>query len=271
MNISHHSYNIIRTIAFAAAVLTLLSLCHSPSMARDSKGRFIVVIDPGHGGHDSGAVGKRYKEKNIVLDVALQVGKKIKAMNPDIIVHYTRTTDRFIGLDDRADFAISKHADLFVSIHANASKSSSPHGAETYVLGLHRTKENLEVAMKENSAILLEDDYSTKYEDFDPKSSESYIIFEFMQNKYLDSSIKLANLVQKGLVLTGRSDRGVRQAGFLVLRKAAMPSILIELGFISNRNEENYIGSAAGKEKLSDRIANSIVVYEKSISARTGR
>lgn len=266
MQNNHH----IRLITLIAGTILLLTAWSLPSSARDSKGRFIVVIDPGHGGHDSGAVGKRHKEKNIVLDVALKVGAKIKAINPDIIVYYTRSTDKFIGLDNRAQYAIDKHADLFVSIHANASTSRSPNGAETYVLGLHRTKENLDVAMKENSAILLEDDYNTKYEDFNPNSSESYIIFEFMQNKYLDSSIKLANLVQKGLTQTGRSNRGVRQAGFLVLRKAAMPSVLIELGFITNANEESYMASAAGKEKLADKIANSIIVYEKSLAQRSG-
>lgn len=266
-----YTYPHTRILALLLSLLALVALGSTHAAARDSKGRFIVVIDPGHGGHDSGATGKIQKEKNIVLDVALKVGSKIKKINPNIIVYYTRSTDTFIGLNERANFAISKHADLFVSIHANASSSRSPNGAETYVLGLHRTKENLDVAMKENSAILLEDDYSTKYEDFDPNSSESYIIFEFMQNKYLDSSIKLANLVQQGLVKTGRSDRGVRQAGFLVLRKAAMPSILIELGFISNRDEESFMASATGKEKLADRIANSIVVYEKSLSQRSGR
>lgn len=267
MRSNHH----IRFLILLLSILTLTVVWSQPSSARDRKGRFIVVIDPGHGGHDSGAVGRRHKEKNIVLDVALKVGAKVKALNPDIIVYYTRSTDKFIGLDNRAQYAIDKHADLFVSIHANASTSRQPNGAETYVLGLHRTKENLDVAMKENSAILLEDDYSTKYEDFNPNSSESYIIFEFMQNKYLDSSIKLANLVQKGLVQTGREDRGVRQAGFLVLRRAAMPSVLIELGFISNANEESFMASAAGKEKLSDKIANSIIVYEKSLSQRSGR
>ena len=261
----------IRLITIFASIILLFSFISIPSSARDKKGRFVVVIDAGHGGHDSGAVGKIYKEKNIVLDIALKVGENIKAMNPDIVVHYTRKTDKFVGLYNRAQFAIDKHADLFVSIHANANKNRTPNGAETYVLGLHRTKDNLEVAMKENSAIMLEDNYTTKYEDFNPNSSESYIIFEFMQNKYLDSSISLANLVQKGLVQTGRADRGVRQAGFLVLREVSMPSVLVEIGFISNREEEKYIGSEKGKTKLADKIANSIVLYEKSLSARSGQ
>lgn len=261
----------IRSFVLCLVSLLSISLFGDDCIARDNKGRFIVVIDPGHGGHDSGARGRSNLEKNIVLDVALKVGKKIKAKNPNILVYYTRSSDVFIGLNNRADFAIDKHADLFVSIHANASKSHKPYGAETYVLGLHRTKENLEVAMKENSAILLENDYTTKYEDFNPNSSESYIIFEFMQNKYLDSSIKLANFVQKGLVKLGRYNRGVRQAGFLVLRKAAMPSILIELGFITNRAEEHFMSSSAGQNKLAESIANSIVVYEESLALRSGR
>ena len=241
-----------------------------PALSRDNKGHFIVVIDPGHGGHDSGAKGRTSLEKNIVLAVAKKVGEKIKATNSDIKVYYTRSTDKFVGLDQRAGYANSKHADLFVSIHANSTKGSSAYGAETYVLGLHRSQDNLEVAMKENSVILLEDNYSKKYEDFDPNSSESYIIFQFMQNRHLDSSIRLAELVQKGFKSLGRRDRGVRQAGFLVLREVAMPSILVELGFISNPSEEKYMNTSAAQNKLSTEIAQAVVSYEKSVRKKNG-
>lgn len=252
-------------------LLLLFTLAIPSSLARDRDGHFIVVIDPGHGGHDSGATGKRAKEKDIVLGVALKVGEQLKKLNPDITVHYTRKTDEFIGLNERANYAIKKQADLFVSIHANATKSRSVNGTETFVLGLHRSQDNLEVAMKENSAILLEDDYTKKYEDFDPKSSESYIIFQFIQNKHLDASIRLAQFVQTGLTSAGRNNRGVKQAGFLVLRKAAMPSVLIELGFITNPDEESYMMSQKGQSSLANKIAASIVQYEAGIALRSGQ
>lgn len=263
------SYIIIRLIFFSL-LIPLLGI--GSSEARDAKGRFIVVIDPGHGGKDSGAVGRKSKEKDIVLAVALQTGEKIKALNPNIVVHYTRSTDHFIGLNERANFANKRKADLFVSIHANSiKKNSTPNGAETYVLGLHRTQDNLEVAMKENAAILYEEDHSVKYEDFDPNSDESYIIFQFIQNKHLDASIELANTIQTGLVRTGLYNRGVKQAGFLVLRAAAMPSVLIELGFISNPSDENFMNSAKGKDQLSRQIAQAVVKYEEGLSKRSGR
>ena len=259
-----------KSLLLLLLILSFFSLLSLPSSARDSKGHFIVVIDPGHGGHDSGAKGRKSYEKNIVLSVAKKVGEKIKASNPDIKVYYTRTGDKFIGLNQRAEYAIDKHADLFVSIHANSTKGSSAYGAETYVLGLHRSKDNLEVAMKENSVILLEDDYSKKYEDFDPNSSESYIIFQFMQNKHLDASIHLAEAIQKGFRGSGRRDRGVRQAGFLVLREAAMPSVLVELGFISNPSEETYMNSSSGQNALSAQIAKAVVSYEKEVARKNG-
>lgn len=251
--------------------LFCISLLPYQTLSRDKEGHFIVVIDPGHGGHDGGAQGRKSKEKNIVLDVAKKAGARIKALNPNITVYYTRQTDKFIGLNQRAEFAINKHADLFVSIHANSTRGSSAYGAETYVLGLHRSKDNLEVAMKENSVILLEDNYTKKYEDFDPNSSESYIIFQFMQNKHLDASIQLARHVQRGFRSAGRHDRGVRQAGFLVLREAAMPSVLIELGFISNPSEESYMLSSTGQDRLSSEIAEAVVNYEREVAQKNGR
>lgn len=253
-------------------VVFLASLLFStPLQARDKEGNFIVVIDAGHGGHDSGAKGKFSYEKDIVLAVSKKVGAKLGQIAPQIKVYYSRPDNKFIGLQDRARCAISKNADLFVSIHANASNSHSPSGTETYVLGLHRTEDNLRVAMKENSAILLEDNYSKKYEDFDPTSSESYIIFQFMANKHLENSLRLAKLVQSGFKSANRYDRGVRQAGFLVLREAAMPSVLIEIGFISNREEERYLNSQKGQTTIANEIATAIVDYERQIRKRSGK
>lgn len=241
------------------------------SQARDGKGRFVVVVDAGHGGKDSGAVGKRSKEKNVVLDVALKVGERINVLNPNIVVYYTRKDDRFIGLQQRADFANKKKADLFVSVHANSHKTSRPHGSETYVLGLHRTQDNLDVAMKENSVILYEKDHGAIYKGFDPNESESYIIFNFIQNKHLSSSIDLAELIQGGMVNGGLGNRGVKQAGFLVLREVAMPSVLVELGFISNPSDEDYMLSKNGSRKLAQSIAQAVVDYEAKISGRGAR
>lgn len=268
--------DILRTLRHLAAVIGLvLGLCATlatpTAEARDKEGHFIVVIDAGHGGHDSGAKGRSHKEKDIVLAVSKKVGARVNELAPSIKVYYSRPDNKFIGLQDRARFAIEKNADLFVSIHANASESRTPSGTETYVLGLHRTEDNLRVAMKENSAILLEDNYTKKYEDFDPKSSESYIIFQFMANKHLENSLRLAKLIQDGFCTIGRTDRGVRQAGFLVLREAAMPSVLIEIGFISNRTEEGYISSQKGQSALADQIARAIVEYERQIRKRSGQ
>ena len=243
-----------------------------PLQARDSKGRFVVVIDPGHGGHDSGAIGRITNEKTINLNVALQVGKELTRIRPDIIVHYTRSTDVFIGLMERAQKANKLKADLFVSIHTNSAgkRNRSAQGAETYVLGLHRTADNLEVAKKENAAILLEDNYKHKYEGFDPNSSESYIMFEFIQNRHLSNSLRLAREVQQGLIKTGLKDRGVRQAGFLVIRETSMPSILVELGFITNDSDERYLHSAQGVKELGRSIARGISLYEETLSSRSG-
>lgn len=241
----------------------------APDLAANDK-VFTVVIDPGHGGSDPGAIGSSSKEKDLNLAVALKVGNLIQANHKDVKVVYTRNTDRFVGLDDRANIANKNKADLFLSIHTNAVKNTAIRGAETFTLGLARTDENLQVAMRENAAILLEDDYMQKYEGFDPKSSESYIIFEFMQNKHLEQSISLASEIQKGFVACKRSDRGVRQAGFLVLRKTSMPSVLVELGFISNKEEERYMKSAEGQNSLAKAISNAFFSYKREYDRKQG-
>jgi len=236
---------------------------------------FTVVIDPGHGGHDAGAVGPTMKEKDLNLSVALKLGKMILDKHQDVKVIYTRKTDVFIGLDERAEIANKNKADLFISIHANSVERKSRSygrvvGTETYTLGLARTEENLEVAMRENSVILLEDDYLQKYEGFDPNSSESYIIFEFMQNKHLEQSVSFASEIQKAFSAENRIDRGVRQAGLLVLRKTSMPSVLIELGFISTRQEEQFMKSTAGQNKLVKAIYSAFSKYKNAYDKRSG-
>lgn len=232
---------------------------------------FTVVIDAGHGGKDPGARGARVNEKDINLSVALKLGKLIEAKNDDVHVIYTRKTDRFIELDERANIANRNKADLFISIHTNAVKrGSTVQGTETYTLGLARSNENLEVAMSENSAILLEDNYEQRYEGFDPNSTESYIIFEFMQNKHMEQSISLASEIQRSFGACKRVDRGVRQAGFLVLRKTSMPSVLVELGYISNRQEEQFMRSVAGQDKLAEALHDAFCRYKKNYDRRKG-
>ncbi|MDY3068718.1 MAG: N-acetylmuramoyl-L-alanine amidase [Parabacteroides sp.] len=231
--------------------------------------KFTVVIDAGHGGKDPGARGAKINEKEINLKVALKLGDMIEQNHPEVKVIYTRSTDKFIELDERANIANRNKADLFISIHTNSVKrGSSVRGTETYALGLARTDENLEVAMRENSAILLEDDYKAKYEGFDPNSSESYIIFEFMQNKHLEQSIQFASEVQNCFTAANRADRGVRQAGFLVLRKTSMPSVLIELGFISNPSEEQFMRSAEGQTKLASAISEAFDRYKNAFDRK---
>ena len=232
---------------------------------------FTVVIDAGHGGKDPGAKGTNVTEKTINLAVALRLGRLIEANHKDVRVVYTRKDDRFVELDERANIANREKADLFMSIHTNAVKrGSSVQGTETYTLGLARGQENLEVAMSENSAILLEDNYQQRYEGFDPNSSESYIIFEFMQNKHMEQSVNLASEIQKAFKASKRVDRGVRQAGFLVLRKTGMPSVLVELGYISNRQEERFMRSAAGQDKLAGALYEAFSTYKRKYDQRQG-
>ena len=216
--------------------LLIAPFCCSNIGAKD----FVVVIDAGHGGHDPGAIGRISKEKNINLNVALKLGKQIQKNCPDVKVVYTRTRDVFIPLNRRAEIANDAKADLFISIHTNAlANNRTAKGASTWTLGLAKSDANLEVAKRENSVILYESDYKTRYAGFNPNSAESYIIFEFMQDKYMSQSVHLASLVQKHFRNTCRRvDRGVHQAGFLVLKASAMPSILVELGFISTPETE---------------------------------
>lgn len=231
--------------------------------------RFVVVLDPGHGGNDPGAIGRKGKEKNINLNVAVKLGNLIENNCKDVKVVYTRKTDKFVPLHTRAEIANNAKANLFISIHTNAvaRKNSGVMGTETYTLGLHRTEENLEVAKKENSVILIEDDYKQRYAGFNPNSSESYIIFEFMQDKNMAQSVNFATLVQKNFKGCNRIDKGVHQAGFLVLRETSMPSVLVELGYISNPTEENYLLSERGTSELANAIFKALINYKNNVPA----
>lgn len=227
-----------------------------------TKRKKIIVIDAGHGGQDTGALGKNSREKDIVLAIALKVGGYIEKNLPDVKVIYTRKTDVFIPLRERATIANNNNADLFVSIHANSNPNTKPFGTETFAMGLHKTKGNLEVAKKENSVIVFEEDYSVKYEGFNPNSAESYIIFSLMQHTFLEQSLEVASLVQDQFRdRAHRKDRGVKQAGFLVLWHTSMPSILIETGFVSNEKEEAYLISEDGQEYLSSAIYRALKTY----------
>lgn len=216
-----------------------------------------VVIDPGHGGRDSGALGAISKEKDINLTVALLVGDYIKKNCPDVNVVFTRERDVFVDLDERANIANRNNADVFISIHCNSteSKAASAVGAETFVLGEHKNAANLAVAKKENASILYEEDADEKYGNFDLNSPEAYIALSLFQKEYLNQSIQLAaNIQEQFTKRVGRKDRGVQQAGFLVLWKTAMPSVLIELGFISNAAEERFLASEDGQTYMASAI-----------------
>lgn len=236
------------------------------------KKEFTVVIDPGHGGRDPGALGSSSREKDIVLSVGKKLGELIKNNHDDVIVLYTRETDKFVELNRRADIANKAKADLYISLHCNAldRKRQSPQGVETFVLGLHRSKDNLDVAKAENSVILYEDDYSTKYQGFNPNEPESYIIFEFMADQYLQQSVYFATLVQNRLVNNSkRVNRSVRQAGFLVLREVAMPSILVELGYISNREDERYMKTESAQRSMAHSVYQAFKEYKREYDKKS--
>lgn len=245
-------------------LLLTLMLMLSVGLGITAQDQFTVVIDAGHGGKDPGAVSGKCQEKSINLKVALKLGELIEKNCSNVKVIYTRKTDVFVELYRRAEIANKADADFFISIHTNAAKSTSAHGAETYLLGSeeNRTSANLSVAMEENRAILLESDYEAHYEGYDPNSPESQIIFEFMQNEYQKESLGMATLVQEQLVgHAKRFDHGVHQAGYLVLWKSAMPSILVELGYISNQTDRNYLISSKGVEELSFSIYKAFNSY----------
>jgi len=260
------STNICRYFLLLAIVLIISPLY---GLKRTAKGLETVVIDAGHGGKDPGAIVGKAHEKDIVLAIALKLGNYIKENLPDVKVIYTRSSDVFPTLFERSVIANKNNADLFISIHANYCTNPSIKGTEIYVLGLHRTQDNLNVAKRENSVILLEKDHTTRYEGFDPNLSESYIMFELIQNTHLDQSVAFARILQDSFHKRAqRTDRDVRQAGFLVLRETAMPAVLIETGYMSNQSEANYLMSDEGRTALAYSIFKSFKLYKEKFDSR---
>ena len=228
-----------------------------------------VCIDAGHGGHDGGCQGSNSQEKHVALAIALKLGKYIEENFPDVKVIYTRKTDVYLKLYERAAIANKAKADLFICIHANASDNKSALGTETFVMGLHKSEANLKVAKRENSAILLEDDYKTNYSDFDPNSPESYIVLTMTQNAFIDQSLSFAAKIQHQFTSrVGRKNRGVKQAGFLVLHQTSMPSVLIETGFLTNAEEEKFLTSAIGQDYMSSAIYRAFKAYKNELEQK---
>ncbi len=250
----------------AAWIIGCLILGSSASYCQEKVTIDKVVIDAGHGGKDPGTVGRRTQEKYVALSIALKVGTLIQRNFRNVEVIYTRDRDRFIELHERAAIANRNKADLFISIHANANNLKTLRGAETYIMGLHRSQANLEIAKLENAAILLETDYSSKYEGFDPNSDESYITFSLYQNSNLESSSRFAAEIQEQMKdRVGLNDRGVRQAGFLVLYKTTMPSVLVEVGYLSNIDEENFLITEKGQDYIASAIFRAFRSYKNDI------
>jgi N-acetylmuramoyl-L-alanine amidase len=268
-NGKHYTIYINRCILLFIALVSIIISGSSP--LPKSKNGWIIVIDPGHGGRDPGALGSFSYEKNIVLPVALKMGAYLEKNIPDVKVIYTRKTDVYVDLSERPEIANRNKADLFISIHANLiPKGKNAYGAETFVMGHSLDEQNLAVAMKENEVMLLDSDYSTKYEGFDPKSTESYIMFTTMQNAFSKQSTDLAAKIQyqfKNRIK--RFDRGVKQERFWVLWKTTMPSVLTELGFISNLNEEKYMNSKAGQDSLAVALYSACREYINEIDRKS--
>jgi len=231
--------------------------------------KFVVVLDAGHGGHDPGNMGNGYKEKDIALKIVLDVGRQLET-NPNIKVVYTRDKDVFVDLFERGQIANKAKADLFVSVHCNSHRSDA-HGTETFVLGTHKSQTNFEVAKKENSVIFLESDYQTKYGGYDPNSPESVMSILISQEEYLDQSIMLASLIQDRFTnKLKRTNRGVKQAGFIVLHQTVMPSVLVEVGFLTSKAEGAYLNSDAGQKDMSNSITSAILEYKHGLDGNVG-
>lgn len=277
-----HAFKYIKSFFFLILGWGVLLWLSSPLLASMLEGRlsaksksFVVVIDAGHGGHDGGTCGNGLKEKDITLDIALKVGERIKSQYPRVKVLYTRSTDVFVKLHDRATFANRNKADLFISIHVNSAPNKGVYGTETYVLGSDKSEDkhaavnetNLRVVMRENQAITLEKDYQQTYHGFDPSSTESYIAFSMIKNKHYDQSVELGTYIQEAYRQAGRkSDRGVRPGDLLVVRNVAMPSVLTEVGFITNTAEAHYMGTESGRSQLAGAIVRGFAKYYKRLT-----
>ena len=251
---------------FSLILLLVTNFLNAAALEKDPPvDPFVVVLDAGHGGKDPGNTWNGFVEKNIALNIVLQVGAELEKL-PDVKVIYTRKSDVFVTLAGRANIANKAEADLFISVHMNGHTSQAQ-GTETFVLGLHRNEDNLEVAMRENQVIFLEEDYEVTYDGFNPNSPESYISLTLMQEEYLDQSIHLADLIQQNFTkINKRVNRGVKQAGFLVLRQTYMPSVLVEAGFLSNKSEGAFLNSAGGQSAIAQSIVKAVKDYKNSIN-----
>jgi len=250
--------------------IVLISINNLIAQNNDSYKIRKVVIDAGHGGRDNGASGKNSREKNIALSIAIKLGNYIKSGIPGISVIYTRTNNVYLTLDRRAEIANNSKADLFISIHVNSNTSSQPYGTSTYVMGVNDSRRNMDVAIRENSVITLEENYKTTYEGFDPNDTESYIMFSLMQNTYQNQSLEFASFIQNQFrTRAGRRDLGVMQLPLLVLWKTAMPSVLVEIGFLSNSKEEAYLLSDRGQNIIASAIFRAFREYKNTTESRS--
>ena len=255
--------------AFLFSVLIVFSLSIKSQEVTENFGVKVVVIDAGHGGKDGGCVGSHALEKNIALAIALKTGKYIEENIKDVKVIYTRSTDVFVELHERAKIANRAKADLFISIHVDGFTNSTPKGTSSYVMGLAKSESNLRAAMRENEAILMEDNYEEKYENFDPNSPESYIAMSLQQSAFLNQSLEIAARIQDQFrERVGRVDRGVKQGPFLVLNQTTMPSVLVETGFISHAEDQKFLAADEGQEYMASAIYRAFKDYKQSIEEK---
>jgi N-acetylmuramoyl-L-alanine amidase len=258
----------VRNIGFTA-LLTAITLLNSSSTypPKDFKVD-VVVIDAGHGGHDEGTHGRLLKEKDVALKIALKVGSYIEKNVPGVKVIYTRKDDTYIALDERAEIANKNKADLFICIHANANPNAKAFGTETFVMGIHKDEGNLAIAQRENSVILMDENYEERYEGFNPNSPESYILFTLTQSAYQESSLRFASKIESQFKnRAGRLSRGVKQAGFVVLWRTTMPSVLIETGFLTNSTEEKFLAGDDGQELIASGIYRAFKEYKSDVES----
>lgn len=258
----------VRIIGLPALLLAITLLISASTYSPPDSKVDVVVIDAGHGGHDNGTHGRLLKEKDLALSIALKVGSYIEKNIPDVKVIYTRKDDRYLALDERANIANKNKADLFICIHANANPNTKAYGTETFVMGLHKDEGNLAIAQRENSVILMDENYEERYEGFNPSSPESYILFELIQSAYQESSLRFAQKVEGQFKeRVGRLSRGVKQAGFVVLWRTTMPSVLIETGFLTNSTEEKFLAGEEGQELIASGIYRAFKEYKNEVES----
>jgi N-acetylmuramoyl-L-alanine amidase len=259
------------TIVKTLLILSWIAFCSFTFKSDAEGGIRVIVIDAGHGGKDIGTKGRISREKDVVLDITMQLARKIKLEMPDVKIILTRATDKFVDLSERSNIANRRKADLFISIHCNSLPKNkvSPAGTETFVMGLHKSDENLEVAKRENAVILLEKDYEEKYKGFNPNSPLAYIMLANRQNAYIASSLTFAGKIERQFKKhANRNSRGVKQAGFMVLWQTAMPSVLVEAGFLSHADEEKYLNSAEGQEEIAESIFLAFKQYKEEVESK---